>query len=142
MKILAVVLLLVYPIPAHAQKALPDSPKPNKPVFFVGTSLLAAAKTADAWSTRNALDGGAWENNPVFGRYPSNARLAAVNAAFFSGEMALFFKTEHSHHAAIRWAGRAYVGFVIANHAQLAACNLEVHPLTGRKQNCHDLLPF
>lgn len=40
-------------IPPYAQeKPLPDAPKPNKKIFFAGVSLLAAAKTADAITTR------------------------------------------------------------------------------------------
>jgi hypothetical protein len=77
---------LIFFIPTlHAQqKPLPDPPKPNKKVFVAGVSLLAAAKTADAITTRQLLDGGGWENDPVFGRYPSPAKQAGINLAFFA----------------------------------------------------------
>lgn len=105
--VLAVAFSLFVPI-VHAQgKPLPDAPKPNRKVFLAGVSLHAAAKTADAITTRQLLDRGGWENNPVFGRHPSPAKQAGVNLAFFAGESARFYVTEHNRHAWIRWTGRA-----------------------------------
>jgi hypothetical protein len=100
-----------------------EAPKPNKKVFVAGVSILAAAKTADAIATRQLLDGGGWENNPVFGRHPSPAKQAGINLAFFAGESALFYFTEHNRHAWIRWSGRAFLAHSVLDHAHAAACN-------------------
>jgi len=50
------VILFLVPIVSAQEK--PDAPKPNKQIFVTGISLLAAAKTADAITTRQALDRG------------------------------------------------------------------------------------
>lgn len=127
---------------------LPDAPLPksdavrvevnhrtNKKIFLAGVSLLAAAKTADAISTMHLIDRGGWENNPLLGKHPGPAKIAAVNATFFAGETLLFRFTEKSRHPAVRWLGRGYISFTIVNHARLASCNskIDVH---GPAQNC------
>lgn len=143
--ILVLVVLLMSPI-AKAND-LPDTPKPqqqkiSRRVFLAGTTLLAASATADAVSTRIVLNNGGWENNPEYGRYPSVGRQAGINAAFFAGEVAIFAYTEHSRRWYVRWGGRAYVGLVVVNHFELAACNSKIDPRSTHVQNCHQILPF
>ena len=52
----------------------------NRRAFVAGVSLLAASKTADATTTRQLLDRGGLENKPLFGRHPSSAKQAGINA--------------------------------------------------------------
>ena len=122
---------------AHAQEK-PDAPKPktDRKVFILGTTLLAASKTADAITTRQVLDRyglRASENDPVFGRHPSPAKQAGVNAAFFAGQVLVFHYTERSHYRWVKWLGRASIGFAIEEHTRLAACNASLS--SGR--SCH-----
>ena len=63
---IALFALVTLAIPLQAQeKPLPDAPKPkpcvhfNKKIFVAGVTLLAAAKTADAITTRHVLNRGA-----------------------------------------------------------------------------------
>ena len=112
----------------------------NKKIFVAGVTLLAAAKTADAITTRHVLNRGGWENDPVFGRHPSPAKQAGVNLAFFAGESARFYVTEHNRHAWIRWAGRAFLAEDIADHAHAAACNAGLNPAPGVTQSCGPLI--
>ena len=111
-------------------------PKPNRRTFIIGVTALAAAKTADAITTRQLLNRGGWENNPEFGRHPAPARQAGINAAWFAAQSFLFYKTENSSNRYIRWIGRGYISFAIVQHAHLAACNsaIDTH---GPIQNCH-----
>ena len=113
----------------------PEAPKPKTghKVFIAGMSLLAASKTADAITTRQNLDRGYVELNPIFGRRPSPATQAGINAAFFAGQVIAFHFTEKSSHPFIRWAGRVLIGYQIADHARAAACNagLNVHSSQG-----------
>jgi hypothetical protein len=143
-KLLTLSLLLALFIPAAAAQDLPDAPKPkpDRRVFYVGVSLLAASKTADAIETQRVQNRGGWENNPEFGRHPSSSRLAGVNALFFAGQSALFHKTESSQRWYVRWGGRAYIGLVIADHIQLATCNSKINPSSPQVHNCHEILPF
>lgn len=118
----AVVLALA--IPLHAQEK-PDAPKPNRRVFVVGTSLLAASSVADAITTRQNLDRGAFEYNPLFGRYPSPAKQAGINAGIFAAEVGLFYLTERNRHTWVRWVGRALVAQDVTEHTYMAACNAQ-----------------
>jgi len=142
---LALALFLFSPL-AYAQerRVLPDAPKPkvNRRVFLAGVGLLAASKSADLWSTTKLLERGGHENNPFLGRYPSNGRLAGHAAAMFAGQSAAFYLTERNRHAWVRWAGRAYIGFAIEEHARLAACNSHVNTRSPISQNCRSILPF
>src|SRR6266478_497678 len=112
----------------------------NKRIFFAGIGLLAAAKTADAITTRQLLDRGGWENNPQIGRHPSSIRLAGHAAAMFAAQSAVFYLTERNHHAWVRWTCRVWLGSTITNHAQLAACNagIDVH---GALTQCRNIIP-
>jgi len=133
--------VLALAIPLHAQtKPLPDAPKPNRKAFLAGVSLLAASKTADAITTRQLLDRGGRENDPVFGRHPSPAKQAGINLAFFAGESALFYLTEHNHHAWVRWTGRAFLAHSILEHSYAAACNAGVNTQAPSAQNCRPLV--
>jgi hypothetical protein len=124
----------------------PEAPKPkqqfNRKVFVAGVSLLAAAKTADAITTRRNLDQGGWENNPVFGRHPSPVKQAGINLAFFAGESAIFYFTEHNRHTWIRWTGRALLAHSVMEHSYLAACNAGLNPHAPGAHNCGALVPW
>ncbi|PYU48519.1 MAG: hypothetical protein DMG53_06660 [Acidobacteria bacterium] len=72
----------------------------DRRMFFVEISLLGAAKTADAISTRQLLNRGGGEGNPIFGRNPSSGKQAGINAGFFIAQSTLFYLTEHNHESA------------------------------------------
>ena len=131
----------------HAQeKHLPEAPKPkqqfSRKVYVAGVSLLAAAKTADAITTRQVLDRGGLETNPEFGRHPSPAKQARINLALFAGESALFYVTERNHHTWIRWTGRALLAHSVMEHSYLAACNAGLNPHAPGVHNCGALVPW
>lgn len=138
--------LLLFLLPSFARgqaTPLPDAPSPkpqqiDRKAFFAGAGLLAAAKTADAISTRELLDRGGWENDPLFGRHPSAARQAEINAAIFAGQVAVYYFTERSRHSWVRWTGRTWLGLTIANHARLASCNAGIDVRSATVTNCHD----
>jgi len=154
--LLGILLVFMLAGRAHAQNArtpsvfqerkeLPDAPKPkiNRRIFIVGVSLLAASTAADLKSTRSIIDRGGWENNPLFGRHPSSGTLASRGALIFAGRSTAFYFTERNRHAWVRWAGRAYIGFAIEEHARLAACNSRIiNTHSPNVQNCRPLLPF
>lgn len=135
------VLLALSVIPSFAQEK-PEAPKPNHRIFAIGTSLLAASKSADAFTTRQLLDRGGWENNSDLGKHPSSARLAGFDAAWFVGQSGLFYFTEHNRRAWVRWTGRAYIGALIFNHARLAACNSQINTHSPIAHNCKAFMPF
>jgi len=129
---------------AKQEKPLPDAPKPkqqfSRTVYVPGVSLLAAAKTADAITTRQLLDRGGLELNPVFGRSPSPAKQAGINLAFFAGESALFYFTERNHHAWVRWTGRAFLAHSVVEHSYAATCNAGINTHEPVTQHCRPLV--
>lgn len=135
LKLLAACLLLLFCPLARAQKELPDAPKPNdKKIFIIGTAALAAAKSYDAITTQQLLNRGGVEMDPLFGRHPSSARIAGINAAMFGAESFAFYLTEHSHKRWIRWLGRGYISYSIADHIRAGVCNSGIHPPSN--QSC------
>lgn len=146
MKTISLLLIALLLSPVAGATEFPDAPvakiKPDRRVFGIGEALLAGSKIADQITTRQLLDRGGWENDPLFGRYPSPARQAGISSLAFLTDSTLFYFTEHSRHSWIRWSGRAYVGLVVANHFELAACNSKLDPASPKVHNCHPLLPF
>jgi hypothetical protein len=147
-RLIIAVLFFAFPLGAQQPQPLPDAPKPkpevrsshlNPRIFWTGVSLLAASKTADAISTRRLLNDGGWETNSIYGREPSPGRQAGINAAFFAGQISLFYLTERSSNRYIRWAGRTYIGLQVANHSKLTAGNIAVTGVPGK--HAHSLLP-
>ena len=114
-----------------------ESHRFDRRMFFVEISLLGAAKTADAISTRQLLNRGGGEGNPIFGLNPSSGKQAGINAGFFIAQSTLFYLTEHNHNAWVRWTGRVWLGATIANHAQLAVCNARLVP---HSKSCQDMV--
>ena len=135
-----VLVLLLLVAPALAQDK-PEAPKPkhDRKVFGIGVSLLAASATADAISSRQVVDRGGWENNPVLGRHPSNARLAGGFVAEFAAQALAFHFTERSRHRWLRWLGRSYIGLTIEEHSRLAACNAGINGQPTQHLNCGPL---
>ena len=127
------VLLFAFPLAAQEK---PEAPKPNRRVFIAGVVSLAVAKTYDAVSTQNLLNRGGWENDPIFGKHPSSARLAATNAAMFLGEVAVFHFTERSPNKWVRWAGRTFLATTVADHVRAGACNASIDPRSLVRQSC------
>ncbi len=83
---LLVVLLLAVSLHAQETHKIAKVPQFNRRLFIAGVSLLAASKTADAITTRQLLDRGGWENNPLFGRHPSPAKHAGINLGIFAAQ--------------------------------------------------------
>lgn len=128
---------LLFCLASPAQEK-PEAPKPktDRKVFFVGISLLAASKTADAISTRQLLDRGGWENNPIFGPHPSPAKQSLINLGIFGAQAGVFYLTEHNRHAWVRWAGRAWLGHAIVEHSRLAACKAGIDTRSTVVRSC------
>lgn len=122
----------------------PDAPKPkhDRKVFIAVTALLAASKTADAITTRQVLDRGGWENNPIFGPHPSPAKQSLINLGIFGAQAGVFALTERNRHGWVRWTGRALLAHVVVEHSRLAACNAGVDTHSPAIQNCRPLTPF
>ena len=114
----------------------------NHKAFIAEVSLLAAAKSADAITTRQLLDRGGWENNPVFGRHPSPGKQAGINAGIFAAQSAALYFTERSRHSWIRWTGRAFLAHAIEEHARLAACNAGIDTRSPAITHCEPFAPF
>lgn len=89
--------------------------------------MLSASKTADAITTRQLLDRGGHENNPLFGPHPSPAKQSLINLGFFAAQAGVFHLTERNRHAWVRWAGRVWLGHVVVEHSRVAACNAGIN---------------
>jgi hypothetical protein len=88
---------------AVARPSLPASPiAKTEPVarervadkkFFVALAILGTTKAIDFETTAQWLNPKAehYEADPLFGKYPSNARLACENAGIFAGEVAMAY---------------------------------------------------
>src|SRR5438309_7589010 len=61
-------------------------------------------EAADMITTRHMLDRGWWETNPIFGRHPTNARLAATSGAYFGAEVDRKSTRLNSSHSSISYA--------------------------------------
>ena len=146
MKLLRMFALLAFSLTALpiAAQQLPESPKPkpDRRIFWAGVAVLASSKTADAITTRRLLDNGGWENSRIYGRHPSPAVQAGINAGLFAAEVGAFYLTEHSRYRWIRWTGRTYIALLAVDHADAAACNAAVNPHSPVVQNCYPLLPL
>jgi len=92
-----------------------------------GVPLLAASNVADAITTRQLLNRGGWENNPIFGKHPSPAKQAGINLGVFGAQAGLFYVTEHNRHAWVRWTGRAFLAHSVIEHSQAAVCNAGIN---------------
>lgn len=125
---------------AQHHHGLPEAPrpKPNSKVFWIGTAALAGSTIADAVTTRENLDKGSRfiETNPVYGRRPSPAKQAGIEAALFAGQVLAFHFTEKSPHKWIRLVGRTLIGYQTVDHALLAHCNAELNNLSTPAQGC------
>jgi hypothetical protein len=123
---IALFVVLALAIPLQAQQK-PDAPKPKKQfsrkVYVAGVALLAASNVADAINTRQLLNRRGWENNPIFGKHPSPAKQAGINAGIFAAQSFAFYLTERNRHAWVRWTGHALLATATEEHARLAACN-------------------
>ena len=144
MKLCYLAFLLLTPVYTGADE-LPDAPLPktfdavrveaarrppqlNRRVFLTGAISLAAAKAADAITTRQLLNNGGVELNSIYGRHPSVGRQVGVNLGFYAAQTTAFYFTERSRSRWVRWAGRTWLTGVVVNHAQLAACNARIDP--------------
>ena len=134
----ALVSLLSCSFALAQEPSKPEAPKPKTEhkIFFAGVSLLAASKAADAITTRQLLDRGGWENDPIFGRHPSPAKQSLINLGIFGAQAGVFYLTEHNRHAWVRWAGRVWLGHVIVEHSRHAACNTGIDTRSPVIRNC------
>ena len=104
--------------------------------------MLAGSTVADAVTTRQLLNRGGFERNPLFGKNPSPAKQAGINAVFFAGSVTAFYFTEKSHNRFVRWAGRSWIGLQTAQHSYLAACNSGINVRAPVQQTCGAPIPF
>ena len=110
-------------------------PLPRTPINRAALTLESAAIAFDYATTahwlglngsRDAAGGtiGTWETNPLLGRHPSDARLAAFGLAEDGAAAIVLARTERSSHAWVRWAGRAAVAAQIVAHVRGGVHNL------------------
>ena len=154
MRTARLLLLVFLAMPLHAQAPsevvesknveLPDAPQPhvNKKLFLAGVTALAAAKSFDMRETSAMLARGDQEFDPLLGAHPSNARIQGTAAAVFSLEAGGFYFTERSHHAWVRWSGRALLVLAIEEHLRLGACDAKLQRFAPASEKCHALLPL
>jgi hypothetical protein len=155
MKLTPMLFLLFAPCAFADEHVLPDAPVPkpeaiqpvrpvrtarneyrfNKKVFWAGVGALAASTTYDMFSTQDALNRGRSENSPLFGRHPSEKRLALTSAGILAAEVVLFHVTEHRKNRWVRWFGRGYVTYAVTTHITDATCNYTA----DQRKNCHAL---
>lgn len=93
--------------------------------FWTMVGILGAAKAADLVTTQRLLNRGGYETDPIYGRHPSSARLAAVTAGYFGAEVvgAWLLKRYGRHH---RWAQVLWLGepaFQTQEHVRFAIHN-------------------
>ena len=109
--------LILLDAKANDEPAVPvaQEPKPairvphfNRKAFIAEVSLLGAAKTADAITTRQLLDRGGHENNPIFGSHPSPGTQAGINLGIFTAQSGALYLTEHSRRSWIRWSAAPF----------------------------------
>jgi len=114
-------------------QSLPDAPKPKHAdrVWLIESATLGSLYAADfALTARGITNGGCtvingqlWncshrpmaEQNPLLGRYPSNAKITAYAGGMWAAESLVLRKTERSRHAWIRWSGRAAFACIVAD---------------------------
>src|SRR5271168_2061835 len=94
--------------------------------FVIEVSALGASKSLDFWTTTHALDRGAWEEDKLFGKRPSDKRLVFENLGIFAVQAGFLWASEHSNWKPMRWTGRALAGYWTQNHIRLAVGNTSV----------------
>ena len=102
MKRLLILLLCAAPVFAGPETK-PEAPRAKvaDKQYWAAMSVLAASKAADGITTEHMLSRGCAESDALlFGRYPSPAKVASVNAGYLAGEMALAYLLKRSakHH--------------------------------------------
>lgn len=125
---------------AAAVTPLPDAPVPKvitpaaKPdhsrrIWLMETAVLGSLYAADFTLTARGL-GTPWypgcvgpgcihmESDPLYGRHPSDTRIALTTAAMFAAETLLLRKTERSRHRWVRWSGRAFFAYIVVDEAR------------------------
>ena len=126
--LLLLALVLFAGITSALEKPLPDAPKPKHAdrVWLIESATLGGLYAADFTLTARGL-GKPWpenpsvlrgESDPLFGRYPSNTRIALRAAAQFGLQGFLLRKTEHSRRRWVRWPGRAGFAYVLVDEAR------------------------
>jgi len=116
---------------AQAGRALPDAPKPKpersgaaERLWLAEAATLAVLYTADFTMTARGLGEGCGpgcrmrETDPLFGRHPSNGRIAATAGALFVAHSLILRRTERSRHAWVRWAGRAGFAYLVVDEGR------------------------
>lgn len=128
--IAVLVLLTLCFVPLSASAAeLPDAPTPKvvDKKFVAVIGALGGSMAFDMKETRSLLDRGGVEYNTFdFGPRPSNARLVAVESAYFAGFTLLAYEMKKPHSWIPRPIGRVLEktwwivpAWQIANHVRL-----------------------
>lgn len=107
-------------------QTLPDAPKPGKQ-FWAITAAHAGSWAADLTTTAQKVGVGAcYESDKLYGREPSNARLAAEGGAFFAAETVGAYFAAKSKHKWVRRIGQAGVAVSTAAHTYAAVHNSQL----------------
>jgi hypothetical protein len=93
--------------------------------FWVAMGVLAASDAADSVTTRQALDRGAYEYNPLYGTHPSNGRLITVSCAYLVGEVVLAYELKRfsRKHRWARWMWLVEPSWQTVQHVRVASHN-------------------
>ena len=117
-------LFLLLAAPAFGQ----EKPKVADKKYLMAMGSLVASTTADMWSTSKLQAIGGGERNPLFGKHPSNARLAGTSLAFTAGEAFLAYKLkarfQQSRHWYLRGLWLVEPSFQVGQHIQFAHKNI------------------
>jgi len=121
-KTLALFLLLA--APAFGQ----ENPKVADKKYWATMGALIASTAADTWTTSKLQAIGGSERNPLFGKHPSNVRLAGTSFAYTAGEAFLAYKLkarfQHSRHWYLRTLWLVEPSFQAGQHTHLAHKNI------------------
>ena len=118
--LIAAVVCLGLLVNAHCQDKLPDAPSK---VFWTLAAVDAGAVTADLVTSRQMLDRGCYETNPLYGHYPSAGRMTGIMVGITAGELAFAHFAVKSRKKWLYRPAFALVGYEAAQHMRFSYAN-------------------
>ena len=96
---------------------------PSRKIWILEMAAVGVGETFD-FTTTSKFDWH-WQNesNPVLGKYPSDARIAAYGAIEFAAVGVALHFSERSPHKWVRVAGRSVAGYLAVSHTAAGVYN-------------------